>query len=224
LLADFLEKELGLTIKKTSRAMNEVEAASRTGLVSKVETLCSNYVEFLGYSIRVSDSRMLRSNKFITGQGLKTSHAAATPSSEARFPCRPLSGSARKTQVLIKLIVSKKVIKEWLINQGLANQEGKPKYVGKWLYLSDTEIFHKFKGILIYLLNYYKMSKSKRDLSEAVYIIKYSLLHTIAAKHRMSLNKVLKKYATKDEYSLGNGKISIAFTNLFKPVHRLPSG
>jgi len=58
------------------------------------------------------------------------------------------------------------------------------------------------------------MSKSKRGLSEAVYIIKYSLLHTIAAKHRMSLNKVLKKY-TKDEYSLGNGKISIAFTNLF---------
>jgi hypothetical protein len=198
LLADFLEKELGLTIKKTSRAMNEVEAASRTGLVSKVEILCSNYVEFLGYSIRVTDSRMLRSNKFITGQGLKTSQAAATP-----------------CQVLIKLIVSKKVIKEWLINQGLANQEGKPKYVGKWLYLSDTEIFHKFKCILIYLLNYYKMSKSKRGLSEAVYIIKYSLLHTIAAKHRMSLNKVLKKYATKDEYSLGNGKISIAFTNLF---------
>jgi len=75
--------------------MNEVEAASRTGFVSKVETLCSNYVEFLGYSIHVTDSRMLRSNKFITGQGLKTSQAAATP-----------------CQVLIKLIVSKKVIKE----------------------------------------------------------------------------------------------------------------
>jgi hypothetical protein len=199
LLIDFLEKELGLTIKKASRAMNEDEVGSRISLVSKVETLC-NYVEFLGYSIHVTDSGMF-SNKFITGKGLNTSHAGATPS-----------------QVLIKLIVSKKVIKEWLINQGLANQEGKPKYVGKWLYLSDTEIFHKFKGILIYLLNYYKMSKNKRGLSEAVYIIKYSLLHTVAAKHRMSLNKALKKYATKDGYSLGNGKISIAFTNIFKPT------
>jgi hypothetical protein len=107
LLTDFLEKELGLTIKKTSRAMNEVEAASRTGLVSKVESLCSNYVEFLGYSIRVTESRMLRSNKFITGQGLKTSHAAATPSN----PKGTLSLGSRD-QVLIKLIVSRKVIKE----------------------------------------------------------------------------------------------------------------
>jgi hypothetical protein len=107
LLTDFLEKELGLTIKKTSRAMNEVEATSRTGLVSKVETLCSNYVEFLGYSIRVIESRMLRSNKFITGQGLKTNHAAATPSNT-----KGTLSLGGRGQVLIKLIVSKKVIKE----------------------------------------------------------------------------------------------------------------
>jgi hypothetical protein len=69
--------------------------------------LILKYVEFLGYSIRVTESRMLRSNKFITGQGLKTSHAAATPSNT-----KGTLSLGGRGQVLIKLIVSKKVIKE----------------------------------------------------------------------------------------------------------------
>lgn len=39
------------------------------------------------------------------------------------------------------------------------------------------------------------MGKNRRDLHEAGYIIKYSLLHTLAAKHRMRLSQVIRKYA-----------------------------
>lgn len=94
-----------------------------------------------------------------------------------------------------ELIVPKKVIKEWLISKGLANSEGRSKYVGKWIYLPDAEIILRFNNILKYLMEYYEIvNNSRKQLHEAVYIIKYSLLHTIAAKHRMSLMQVTHKY------------------------------
>ena len=115
-----------------------------------------------------------------------------------------------------KLIIPKKVIKEWLIYKGLADLQGKPQYVGKWIYLSDGEIIHRFNDIIIGLINHYKMGENRRDLNEAVYIIKYSLLHTIAAKHRMRINQVIRKY-TIDQVNkklgvkLDNGKRIITF-------------
>lgn len=59
------------------------------------------------------------------------------------------------------------------------------------------------------------MGENRRDLHEAIYIIKYSLLNTIGAKHRMSLNLVLKKYIIdKVDQKLGvrlEGKSIITF-------------
>ena len=86
--------------------------------------------------------------------------------------------------------------------EGLADEDGKPRYVGKWLYLSDGEIIHRFNRILIRLKTYYLEFSNRGQLHEAGYIIKYSLLHTLAAKHRMSLSKVLAKYVV-DKVKLG---------------------
>jgi hypothetical protein len=94
-----------------------------------------------------------------------------------------------------ELIVPKKVIKELLISQGLANQEGKGKYVGKWICLPDAEIIQRFINIVRGLVEYYKIGKNRnKNLNEGIYIIKFSLLHTLAAKHRMKISQVLKKY------------------------------
>lgn len=94
--------------------------------------------------------------------------------------------------------------------EGLAVEDGKPRYVGKWLYLSDGEIIHRFNRILTRLKTYYLEFSNRGQLHEAGYIIKYSLLHTLAAKHRMTLSKVLAKYVlllcppgTKDKVKLG---------------------
>lgn len=93
------------------------------------------------------------------------------------------------------LLVPKKIIKEWLIDKGLANQEGKGKYVGKWIFLPDAEIIRRFNNVLMDLIKYYEIvNVSRKQLSEAVYIIKYSLLHTIAAKHRVGIMQVINKY------------------------------
>jgi len=111
-----------------------------------------------------------------------------------------------------ELIAPKRLIKEWLISKGLANQEGKGKYVGKFIYLSDAKIINRFNNIIKNLILYYKLGENKRNIKEAIYIIKYSLLHTLAAKHRMRLNQVIKKYTIdKINHKLGakldNGKM-----------------
>lgn len=137
---------------------------------TNITHLRKNHAEFLGYYISVYS--------WLEG--------TQTPGS--------LKGSHREEVINPKLIIPKKVIKEWLIKNGFANQVGKGKYVGKWIYLSDDEIISRFSNILKNLIEYYKLGKNKKNLGECVYIIKYSLLHTIAAKHRMSLNQVLKKY------------------------------
>lgn len=127
--------------------------------------------------------------------------------SEGVYP--PSWSLARKP----KLIVPKKLIKEWLIGKGLANQEGKGKYVGKWIFLSDAEIIRRFSNVLKDLVEYYKIvNNSQKQLKEAVYIIKYSLLHTIAAKHRVSLMQVINKYTVyKNKIGVKNGDCWVIF-------------
>jgi hypothetical protein len=90
--------------------------------------------------------------------------------------------------------VPKKELKENLILNGFANQNGKPKYVGKFIHLSDYEIIQRFNRILRDFLNYYNLADNRTALSEVIYILEFSLCHTIAAKHRLSLRKVFKKY------------------------------
>lgn len=168
-LKDFLAKELDLTLSK-----------------DKITHLSSNYVNFLGYSLRIpAYSQYLGSRSIPSDTSTKR---LSRP--KGFFYIKKLILSART----LKLIVPKKVVKEWLIYKGLANQQGKPQYVGKWIYLSDGEIIQRFNNIIVGLINYYKMGENRWDLNEAIYIIKYSLLHTIGAKHRMSLNQVIKKY------------------------------
>lgn len=110
-----------------------------------------------------------------------------------KYPIHPNPLSPKEKRIP-RLIINKKAIKEWLIFEGLANVDGKPRYVGKWLYLPDGEIIHRFNHILTRLKTYYLEVSNRGQLHEAGYIIKYSLLHTLAAKHRMSLSKVLVKY------------------------------
>ncbi len=76
--------------------------------------------------------------------------------------------------------------------------------------MPDTEIILRFSNLLKDLVEYYKLVKnSRKQLHEAVYIIKYSFLHTIAAKHRMSLKQVIKKY-TVDKI---NNKLGVKLNN-----------
>lgn len=166
LIHDFMIKELLFTSSE-SILNKESEALKIIPLNYVRGRRRENYVEFLGYSIKVNLPLSLQSK------------------------AKEVSG---KEAGRLKLIIPKNVIKQWLINQGFALEEGKGKYIGRWIYLTDAEIILRFNSLISGLIYYYQLGNNKRDLHESVYILKYSLLHTLAAKHRMTLNKVIKKY------------------------------
>jgi hypothetical protein len=73
--------------------------------------------------------------------------------------------------------------------------EGKKhKYYGSWIKYKENEIIKRYNFILKGLLNYYKLINNKNQLNYIKYICKYSAAHTIAAKYKISISKVFKKY------------------------------
>jgi hypothetical protein len=43
-------------------------------------------------------------------------------------------------------------------------------------------------------MNFYNIAEDRTSLNELIYILEYSLAHTIAAKHRLSIKKVYTQY------------------------------
>lgn len=86
-------------------------------------------------------------------------------------------------------------IKAILILKGFADKDGKPKYVGKLIKLSDYEIVKRYNYVLRGLMTFYNMAENRTRLGEMLYILEYSLAHTLGAKHRSSLGKIFNKYS-----------------------------
>jgi hypothetical protein len=85
-------------------------------------------------------------------------------------------------------------LKSKLIEKGFADDSGYPKYVGKFLHLSDYDIVKNYNSLLTKIMVFYNMADNRSGLRELLYILEYSLAHTLAAKHRSTLAKIFKKY------------------------------
>jgi len=142
---------------------------------TKITHLGSEYAKYLGYIIRVPT---LSQN--ITS--INRDHKTGKASNPRKPPGKP------------KVLAPLDSIRKSLINKGFANANGYPKYVGKFIYLSEAEIITRYNRVLRGLINFYNCAENISSLNEMVYIIEYSLAHTIAAKHRISLKKVFTKY------------------------------
>ena len=100
------------------------------------------------------------------------------------------SGCIGKPQILVPT----NFLKSILIEKGFADNKGIPKYLGKFIFLSDYEIIQRYNYVLKGIMTIYNMADNPYCLRELVYILEYSLVHTLAAKHRTSLATVFKKY------------------------------
>jgi len=141
---------------------------------TKITHLGTEYAKFLGYYIKcnTASQNITSRRKDQAGEILNIRKSTGKP----------------------KLIVPKDYIKAKLILNGFANEQGIPKYIGKFIYLSDYEIVQRYNSILRGFMNFYNIAEDRTSLSELVYIIEFSLAHTIAAKHRLSLSKVFTQY------------------------------
>lgn len=138
---------------------------------SKITHLGKDRASFLGYDIKIDRPKTglaPRGSK----KGQKSNRSLGKP----------------------KLLVSKERLRKALINKGIARADGRPKAVGMFIFLPDEEMIIRFSSITRGILNYYAVAENRYELNEAMYIIKYSLLHTLAAKHKTTLKKTINKY------------------------------
>jgi group II intron reverse transcriptase/maturase len=167
--------ELAVQIRDEARAfLKDTLKLELSMEKTKITHLGSEYAKFLGYYIKCNTAAQNISSrrKSKTGEILNIRKSTGKP----------------------KLIVPKDLIKAKLIQNGFANEQGKPKYLGKFIHLSDYEIVQRYNSILRGFMNFYNIAEDRTSLNELIYILEYSLAHTIAAKHRLSIKKVYTKY------------------------------
>jgi len=153
---------------------------------TKITHLGSKYALFLGYHIHVPSKKVQESTRgnFIlekTKREVKRRKPIGKP----------------------KLLVSKTLIKNRLIQRGFANSNGRPKYQGKYINLTIQEIIQRYNSVLRGIMNFYNMAENRSCLNEANYILEYSLAHTLAAKLRLSLRKVFIKFGSPIKFKTG---------------------
>lgn len=141
---------------------------------TKITHLGTQYAKFLGHYIRAAT--------------LRQHIATRRRSKDGQYQ------NIRKSTSKPKILVPINDLKEKLIQKGFANVEGKPKYIGKFIGLSDYEIINRYNYVLRGLMTFYNMSENRSRLGELIYIIEFSLANTLGAKHKLSLAKVFQKY------------------------------
>lgn len=180
-------KKLALQIREEIRNYLENELKLELSMdKTKITHLGSNYAKFLGHYIRVNSA-------------LQQSSTRKRASEEWQ---RDVGKSTGKPKILIPT----KDLKEKLNKRGFVDSNGKPKFVGKLLFLSDYEIVKRFNSVLRGIMNFYNTAENRSQLAEVVYILEYSLAHTLGAKHGMSLPKVFSKFGKPIKVVIANGK------------------
>lgn len=95
----------------------------------------------------------------------------------------------------IDLIIKK------LIDQKYAKMtKGKkvrPAAITKWIYLTSEELVLRYNAIIGGICNYYSFVENKNQLSYVLWILKFSLIYTLARKLRLSVRKIFRKFGKK---------------------------
>ncbi len=144
--------------------------------LSKEKTLIthsSQYARFLGYDICVR-----RSNKVKCVGKMKTSKRTLSNSTELAVPLQ---------DKIEKFLFEKGAVK-------MKNGEMKPAHRPKLLGLTDLEIVATYNAELRGICNYYSLACNFNKLSYFAYLMEYSCLKTLAAKHKSSKKKIIAHY------------------------------
>lgn len=140
-------------------------------------THSNQYARFLGYDVRVMRNGVIRPN----GRGA----TQRTLSNRVELTV-PLQDKITRFLFDNKIIAQKQ------------NGEIEPIVRISLLRLTDLEIVGSFNAELRGLCNYYNMAGNFCSLNYFGYLMEYSCLKTLAAKHRSSIGKIKQKYRDKN--------------------------
>jgi hypothetical protein len=89
----------------------------------------------------------------------------------------------------------------------IISKSGKPKACGFAIKYKDTSIIEFFKQKALSFLNYYKPAFNFYEIKKLVnYHLRWSLIHTLAAKYSTKVHKIVSKYGKTPNVVLVYGK------------------
>ena len=159
--------------------------------------------KFLGTEISVTDRRYAESQIKTISLDKKELEAIKTQSPKElegkktyQPKCRMASGRIRM-RAPIRTIVTK-LKEKGFAKRIIIRPAGKEKIVPcaftKWVHLPLTQMMEKYESVLRGYLNFYSFADNYSNLHSVKYILKYSLVCTMARKLRLNTAKVHKKY------------------------------
>ncbi len=78
--------------------------------------------------------------------------------------------------------------------QGFCTAKGQPTTKLGWIHLDTDQIIVLYNGINRGIQNYYRFADNFGYFARIQYILKYSLVHTLAAKYKCSVRQVFKRF------------------------------
>jgi len=116
-------------------------------------------------------------------------------------------------KLLVPLRSLSKKLKKYMAN-------GQPAEVNAFINQPVDHIIHHYNGVIRGWYNYYQLAENVSSLNYARYILKYSLVKTLAAKERSSTSKIFRKYGKDLTYVNPNGRKAQFFNQPLKQVKR----
>lgn len=119
---------------------------------------------------------------------------AETPKQETSTNGSKRLFKRRSTGWEVELKAPLKRIVERLAGKGFCDLNGEPKAKYAWTHLDDDQIILLFSGVNRGILNYYSFVDNFSRLSGIQHILRFSLVKTLAAKHRKSCKAIFEIY------------------------------
>jgi hypothetical protein len=192
---------------------------------TKVTHITRDRVYFLGTEIKATDSRYACSLRSKYVRNWKAFiRLPSTGSIKMYAPIKKLveklkdKGFAKEVQVpanvgyRISNIFIKKPIKQ-TVNKARLVPCGNTRLI----MLTEVQLLEKYEAVLRGFLNYYSFVDNYSNLHAVMYILKHSLICTIARKRRLSTAKVIKRYGKDITITTESGQIrKLAFPTTLK--------
>ena len=206
-VCNFLWKELKLEVTLPTGIQTQAQTHTKQGNKNKITHIGREHAKFLCHYIKLP-----------TPRDIITQHSK-------------YNSELENTKFSPSILIPLNDLKSKLIEKGFADDTGRPKFIGKYIFLSDYDIVKEYNRILTKILTFYsrywKANKYShtdsqrvgaytlaplptlppkggsllreggmkgKGLGKIIYILEFSLAHTLSAKHRTSLPKIFKKY------------------------------
>lgn len=182
---------------------------------TKVTHMTRGRAHFLGTEIKTTDRKYARSQRSkYCRNGKEFTRLPSTGRIKMYAPIKKLisklkdKGFAKEVKIRPK---QKYVLNSKGQRKIVKAHTGRTKIVPcgntRFIMLTEVLLLERYQAILRGILNYYSFVDNYSNLHSVMYILKYSLICTLARKLRLNTAKVLKKFGKKITIMTGNKKI-----------------